>query len=210
MKIRLHLPLLLIALASICWGASPDPAAMLEKSAKFVRSAQTISVSFDLKQNYSTGDSLLQQGELLLGDGEKFRLVLPNYHFTSDGETLWEYRPSVKQVLAKPLAEMGSGFHPSKMLFQYLECKALSAQEEKLNGARAIRLHLDPQGKLASLKELEVWLHPATAAPLQLRAVDASGNRSLYRFKNMKVNRPLAKNAFTFQLPDGVELLDLR
>lgn len=195
---------------ALAWGAPPDPSASLERSAQFVRGAKNIAVEFELQQNYTTGDSLRQKGELLLGAGERFRLKLPGLEYYSDGKTLWEYRPGAKQVLARPLAEMASGFHPSKMLFQYLECSAVSAVEERVAGKKLIRLSLNPLGKLASLKELDVWLDPSNWAPVQLRALDASGNRSRYIFTKMKVNSALQPSDFQFATPLGVELLDLR
>ena len=199
---------LVLLLAGICAAVEPEEA--LAGSARFVRGAGAVSVSFELEQADSTGATSSQKGTLLLGDAVRFRLKMPGMTLISDGKTYWEHREASKQVLVRNVSDLPAGFQPAKMLFQYLECRPLSATTTKEKKGELVRLELDPTGRMGNLAELTVWLKPKTWAPARIRAKDLSGNVATYELTSLKTGAKTSPSDFVYAKTEGVDEIDMR
>lgn len=183
----------------------------LRKSAAFFREAKAISLNFRVRIHYEvTGEQASHEGDLLVGQGDRFRLRIPGQQHFSDGVNLWQFNETQKQVLLKSLLDLEGAFHPSEILFKYLKCKPLALEREVVNGKNLLHLKLDPKGHITSLTQMSVWLDPANHSPVRMKTVDITGNQSFYEIFRLQRNPPVNENDFTFRIPPGVDELDMR
>lgn len=204
-----RLAIIYLASAFALWAGPAEEA--LNKSAAYFNSAKILSLDFQVKVKYQvSGEESRQNGSLLVGQGDKFRLVLPGQKVQSDGVTLWQFNESQKQVLIKSLLDLESAFHPSEVLFKYLKCKPISIEKKDIDGQATYRLLLDPTNYIRSFTAMEVWLKTTDHSPVRLKTVDVSGNISWYEITNLRRDPPVKESDFVFVLPAGVEEIDMR
>lgn len=195
-------------------GASVHAApadSLLRQSAKFFAGSKGLSLDFEVNVRYAaTGENGLQKGSLLVGERNRFRLLVTGMQFYSDGVNLWQYNPAQKQVMVKLLSDLESQFHPSEILFKYLNCKAKTVREEQWKGRAVHVLTLDPARYKGQFQAMEVWLDPKNMAPLRLQTVDNLGNLSWYTVSNLKRIANPSETDFVFVAPKGVDEIDMR
>lgn len=188
-----------------------DAKSVLQKSSEFFDRADYIYIDFSVKTHYDvTDETNVSDGDLLVGDGDEFRLRVPGLEYYSDGVNLWQVNIASKQVLAKSLLDLDGGLHPSELLFRYLRCKPLSVKKDKLDGQDVYVLQLDPTGEIKIATTMEVWLDATDYSPVRLKTTDVSGNTSWYTIKDLKTNLQVKAADFVYKAPKGVEVIDMR
>jgi chaperone LolA len=75
---------------------------------------------------------------------------------------------------------------------------------------RAHIVQLTPRSKEADFVRAKVWIDPATGSLLQFEAVEPNGLTRLVRITSFTPNAPVRSNAFTFAVPKGVKVVDIR
>ena len=129
----------------------------------------------------------------------------------SDGATLWLFDPGANEVQRLPVQQgylAGAGL-------QFLLGEGQLSEEFEI---RAVEC--DPGSAESALLEL-LPKAPASYERLLLRAgfdsgeveettvVDLFGNRTRIAFRELKLNQDLPAETFTFEVPPGVEVIDL-
>jgi len=79
-----------------------------------------------------------------------------------------------------------------------------------VSGKRAHIVQLTPKSKEADFLRAKVWIDPTTGALLQFEAVEPSGLTRLVRITTFTPNAPVRANAFTFTVPAGVKVVDVK
>lgn len=183
----------------------------LAKSQAWFKSGKAWSLDFQVQIFYSESpDIVSQKGSLLVADADRFRLKVAGIEFVSDGESLWQYNPEQKQVLIKAVEDLSSAFHPSEMLFKYLNCKAKELKEGEFNKQKLWVLKLDASKYAGQFDQMEVWLSQKDFSPVRLFTVDPSGNSSWYNIINLKVVKKVSPDDFKFKSRKDVDEIDMR
>ncbi len=183
----------------------------LAKSQAWFKSGKAWSLDFQVQVFYSESpDIVSQKGSLLVADADRFRLKVAGIEFVSDGESLWQYNPEQKQVLIKAVEDLSSAFHPSEMLFKYLNCKAKELKEGEFNKQKLWVLKLDASKYAGQFDQMEVWLSQKDFSPVRLFTVDPSGNSSWYNIINLKVVKKVSPDDFKFKSRKDVDEIDMR
>lgn len=194
---------------ALCFAISADEA--LKKSKAWFGTSK--SWSFDFKMVTYLADSPssgTQSGNMLVSEGNKFKLTIPGITFISDGVNFWQWNVEQKQVLIKLVEDLESSMHPSELLFKYLNCKALSIKEDVYKGTKVYVLKLSPKEYGGQFVEMEVWLNAKDFSPVRLFVVDDVGNSSWYDVSNLKVLKNLTDKDFKFQSAKGIDEIDMR
>lgn len=183
----------------------------MEKSKVWFKSSKAWSFKFRA-ESFLAGEpsSNIQKGDLLVGEGNRFRLSIPGITFISDGESLWQWNIEQKQVLIKAVADLESSLHPSELLFKYLNCKALSLKEESWKSKKVYVLKLSPDQYADQFAEMEVWLSDKDFSPVRLYTVDVMGNSTWYDVSEWKTLKNVDKEKFKFKSSPGVDEIDMR
>lgn len=186
-------------------------AEVMQKSKDWFKSSNSWSFKFRAETFLSDSPtSGVQKGDLLVGDGNKFRLSIPGITFISDGESLWQWNIEQKQVLIKAVADLESSLHPSELLFKYLNCKALEMKDGSWKGKDVYVLKLSPEQYKDQFVEMEVWLSKKDFSPVRLFTIDVMGNSTWYDVSQWKVEKNVQLDRFKFTTPKGIDEIDMR
>ena len=125
----------------------------------------------------------------------------------SDGKTLWLYDTELAQVTVKKLTQALPAT-PASILFGDNDfTKDFTVTEVKtndgLNWIRAI-----PKDNASSFAEVRIAFKSQLPQIMILK--DNFGQETHLRFDDVKTNAKLQKSAFTFKIPDGVDVLEDR
>ena len=69
---------------------------------------------------------------------------------------------------------------------------------------------LTPKSKDAAFVRAKVWIEPTTGSLLQFEAVEQNGLTRLVRITNFSPNAAVNAKAFTFTVPRGVKIVDMK
>ncbi len=165
--------------------------------------------------NASLGDDAPSQGDVQLAKPGKMRWSYESPSpslVVSDGETLWIFDPVAQEVQRMPVSE---GFLVGAALeFMLGDGKLVEAFE-----IRGIRCEKDASGvvvlelvprELASYERMQIGVRSDTGAIVDTRLVDLFGNQTEIFFEDMKTNLALPASRFVFEVPEGVEIIDLQ
>jgi len=211
MKIR-SLVIALIVLGTFAvetFAVTADEA--LKGSKEWFKSGKAWNLEFQVQVFYADSpDIVSQKGTLLVADADRFRLNVAGIEFVSDGESLWQYNPEQNQVLIKAVEDLSSAFHPSEMLFKYLECKAKELKEAEYNKQKLWVLKLDASKYAGQFNQMEVWLSKKDYSPVRLFTVDPAGNSSWYNILKLNVVKKVSADDFKFKPGKDVDEIDMR
>ena len=183
----------------------------LAKSQAWFKSGKAWNLDFQVQVFYSDSpDIVSQKGSLLVADADRFKLQVAGIEFTSDGESLWQYNPEQNQVLIKAVEDLSSAFHPSEMLFKYLNCKAKELKEGEFNKQKLWVLKLDASKYAGQFDQMEVWLSKKDFSPVRLFTVDPAGNSSWYNILKLNVVKKVSPDDFKFKPGKNVDEIDMR
>lgn len=176
----------------------------LEVLAQRHREAAAFSLSFESRAIGADGNPMpAAKGTLVAADSGRFRLRYAQGTIVSDGKTLWQYFPSTDQVVLRAATESGTA---GGVLLRFLQARAVKA--EKKGGA--FRLVLDPASVGENLDSLILTLSPDAATVRSVETQDPAGNRVVYRITSLRYDARPGRGTFTFRIPAGVEVVDMR
>lgn len=129
----------------------------------------------------------------------------------ANGEALWVYLPSTAkgQVMKLP-RQVGGAFDVVARLLANPGDKnqVRVVPEADMVGGERVRLYaLTPRAEGAPFQSAKVWVG-ADALVRQIEIEEPGGLRRRLRFTNMRLGVALPKNAFVFDVPPGVRIVD--
>jgi outer membrane lipoprotein carrier protein len=71
-------------------------------------------------------------------------------------------------------------------------------------------VELTPKSKDADFVRAKVWIDPANGSLLQFEAVEPNGLKRLVTIISFTPNAPVSASAFTFTVPSGVRIVDIK
>ena len=152
----------------------------------------------------------LASGTLWVKKPVQFRLELEHQTTVSDGKTLWTYVPSNNQVLVDAADTTGGSMRPDQLFLTYFQdAEATLCGSEQVAGLDCYHLRLQPAEETA-VASLQVWVDKDSWLARRLTFTDQGGLITHYRFTEMQINPGLADSLFVFQVPDTVEVIDMR
>ncbi len=180
----------------------------MQEAAAFYKASGEMTIHFTAKSYWSATENWQSQnGSLFLGAKHAFRLETKGLVIVSDGQTMWKYNTAHEQVTIQDASAGLGSMHPSKVLFEFLNCEPISVQTQ---GKKNIVLTLHPSGGLKNFDSLSVVLSVKSKQPKEIFTTDAAENRWHYILNKMKTNVRHKKALFTFTPPKSAEVVDLR
>jgi outer membrane lipoprotein-sorting protein len=178
--------------------------AALETLAQKHRSAAAVSLAFESRAMGADGSLMpAVKGTMVMADSGRFRLRHAQGTVVSDGTTLWQHFPSTRQVVIRPGAEAGGA---GGVLLRFLQARAVKADRV----AGALRIVLDPASVGETLDSLVLTLSPDAATVRRVETQDPGGNRVEYTLTSLRYDARPGSAAFTFKIPAGAEVIDMR
>lgn len=165
-------------------------------------SLQDFSVDFSQEIN----GKIVMTGKLSYKKENQLRLEFKNLMIISDGTTNWNYNKKEKKVIISSYDEADASlFSPKKFVFDYPDqCKVKEIKEEGKTF-----LFLTPGSSEIDFKQAKVY--PTTDNTLEKVVVTGNdGSILTFHFSNFRRNQNFDKEKFSFQIPQGTKIIDLR
>ena len=208
-----HIVILTLGLAIAAIAADGDK--VLKDIKARYNGSEAWRIGFQHECNWALeGEHTRTRGRLLLHQ-KAFRVDLAGQHLLSDGKTLWRWHDEGGQVLVETLGQSADVVLPQQLLVELDQLfKAGTAQAPEQN-KRIVPLIPRGDSQFMENVVLEATRSQGSWQLEELHYKDIQGNEHTYRLLNRqgwsRASLPdsLSK-AFTFKLPAGFELIDLR
>lgn len=199
-------------------SAQQDPKAqeILKKLSDFARSSDVIYVRYDYAfKNVQTKENFSANGEAWIKK-DKFKIFVSqkNAEIYYDGEVMWTYIPSIKEVnISVPDTSSNEFFinNPAE-LFTYYEKEYKTRYLGDVNGTNACRVDLYPVDLKKPYYRIRLTIDKTTSQLTEAEAAGKNGETYLVKLKEVRSEKNLPDSFFTFDRrkhPD-VEVIDLR
>ncbi|MBF0431690.1 MAG: outer membrane lipoprotein carrier protein LolA [Fibrobacteria bacterium] len=181
----------------------------MKKAVSYFEESGSMKIDFTADMYWSaTEEWRSSKGKIWFSGESKYRVFMPELEIVSNGTKLWKYSKENKQVVEEVLDGNSWNTHPSRILFEFLKCEALSHKLIKEKRQEFIEIVLIPAKGLKHYSSLIVLLNPQTGEPKKIHTVDEAENESVYTISKIKRHVKFKKKQFEFVPPKGVEVID--
>jgi len=190
---------------------SPEAAALASQ----IRARYGETTTFSAHFNQHTSSAFLDSDERYAGrlvlKGDKYRVETGGQTIVSDGESLWIHNIAERQVLLSSAEDDSDDFSLTSFLNEFDAAYAMALlPDTTIQGQRLHTLRLTPTDPFATFQTVTMWTRPADAAIVHLRVIDQSDVNMRFVLSDIDFPVNLPDSTFRFEVPEGVELVDLR
>ena len=205
---RLYRLLLLAALSVSCLTAQAEDAAAVQRLTQLLDQAQTLTARFSQLTLDGSGTQLQETaGELALKRPGLFRWHTDEpmeQLLVSNGEKVWLYDPDLEQVTIQALDQRLT--HTPALLLsgdvsQIQDNFDITFKE----GGNVVDFILKPKSKDTLFDSLRLSFRAGVLNDMQL--IDSIGQRTNILFLAVKMNEPVDDAQFTFEVPEGADVI---
>jgi len=204
--------LILLSAPSVPLRADDSAQELLEKVRR--KYDAIIDAQLEFSQRVTFGVSKIEQktsGTLFLRKENKYRLELSGQTIVTDGKTVWSYSASNNQVLIDNFKMDERSITPERILAGAPgDFSASVLSHEKLGKTDVVVLKLIPKDEGSIIKSLKLAVDESTWYIKKVELVDVNGKETEYQVNELHVNVGLPDSRFTYEIPQGVEVVDLR
>jgi outer membrane lipoprotein carrier protein len=207
----------LLASLALCLAAGPAHAGdsaeeVLERVHKKYDRLEDAEVRFSQKVKFA--HATLEQelsGTLQFKKTNKYRVEFEGQLVITDGTTVWSYSQQNNQVLIDRFKLDEKSLSPERILTAAPEdFSATLIGREKAAHGDAIVLKLIPRDSTALLKSMKLWIYDSDWLIHRVEMVDQHGKETAYQVISFKTNTGIPDSRFVYQVPAGVDVVDLR
>jgi len=133
--------------------------------------------------------------QILLIDKGKLQLYTPKLKQVQE-TSLGAHSRAVEQFMA-----LGFGQSSEELKQNY---QVSLAGEENIDGRKTAMIDLVPKTPVGGIKSIRMWMDEQKGISVQVKATEVSGDYTLFKYSNIKLNAPLSPSVFDLQLPKDV------
>ena len=150
------------------------------------------------------------KGKLFIKNPDRFRIETPLQTIVTDGQYIWIYSEANKQVTKSKLDREGGVLLPYRYLSNFRdEYKARLGKDEQVRNSWCYKLMLTPEDENSFISKMIVWVNKEDSLTSKLRYWDLGDNEITFLFENIRINSQIDDSRFIFEIPPGIEFLDL-
>ncbi len=155
------------------------------------------------------GETQTTVGRIHLAGRDSVRIETGDVTIVSDGRTIWQYTPAQKQVIIDRVDPAREVVTPGQLFSAYTDdVNATWLREERLGRLRMAVLRLERLTQ-ADPRVIDVWVDTRDLLVVRLEYRDGAGNNHRYVLDEVTVTVQ-DPTLFTFPIPEGVTVVDLR
>ena len=158
----------------------------------------------------SAGKTMKASGKVAFKKPGKMRWTLTegvSQVIVADGKTLWFYEPDEQQVLKAPFQNAFRSSTPISFLTGVGRLKSDFDVKVEDGGGGPLRLRLQPRGD-SDLGALILTVDPTSYDIVGAEVTDPIGNITKLQFSDLHRNVGLSDDAFHFEAPPGVDVVE--
>lgn len=151
-------------------------------------------------------------GTIWISQNDQFRLETEDQTMVSDGKNFWRYNKLENQVLIDYAKKSQQDVFLNNFLFKIDEVYySQIAGEMKIDNKKVYEIKLTPKKPDESFfNYVKVWLYDKSWELEKVLYVDFNENEVEYLIEKMELNPAVTGNVFNFEIPEGMETVDLR
>lgn len=151
-------------------------------------------------------------GTIWISQNDQFRLETEDQTMVSDGKNFWRYNKLENQVLIDYAKKSQQDVFLNNFLFKIDEVYySQITGEMKIDNKKVFEIKLTPKKPDESFfNYVKVWLYDKSWELEKVLYVDFNENEVEYLIEKMALNPAVTGNVFNFEIPEGVETVDLR
>jgi len=154
----------------------------------------------------STGNGNINNGKFFYKADNKFRIEVKSRIIVSDGESTWTYTKKNNQVVISSSDDELNSFSIRDYLYEYPKQCTVNTYENE-DGSHTIILK--PQTTGLEFKEVRLVINTNNLIQ-QIELYDLMNNNYKVILENKKLNQKIDDKLFTFEIPEGTRVIDLR
>ncbi len=198
--------MVLLCIPSLSAVASEDVA--VQRLTQLLSQAQTITARFSQLTLDGSGTQLQETaGELALKRPGLFRWHTDEpmeQLLVSNGEKVWLYDPDLEQVTIQTLDQRLT-HTPALLLSGDVSKISENFEISHKEGGSVVDFILKPKAKDSLFDSLRLSFRGGVLNDMQL--IDSIGQRTNILFLNVQMNQPLADSQFSFEIPEGADVI---
>lgn len=196
----------LTTLVAPAFAHAADPATVIASVEKRYATVESIQADFTQVTTSELYGSSTTKGSMVLQRPSKMRWDFEDgKQYVTDGATMWIKNPAEKQVMQ--MTDIGAATSSADSLLQSLDkVSEIFVVEVLEDTASTKRLKLVPKQGSDTLKEIELALDGDLVLQ-KVGILDAFESRTELTFQGVKLGADVKAGTFTFQVPEGYELL---
>lgn len=150
-------------------------------------------------------------GTLQFKKTNRYRVEFEGQMVITDGETVWSYSQANNQVLIDRFKLDERSLSPERILTAAPEdfSATLIGREKTVHG-EAIVLKLVPRDASTVVKSMKLWVYESDWLIHRVEILDQHGKETSYQVSSFKTNIGIPDSRFVYQVPAGVDVVDLR
>ena len=208
---RIKIIMIILSLIFTAWAQSIDD--IVEEIQERYEDLQNLSAEFVQSEYFKlTGSKNETRGKIYVKNGVKYRLETEDRTIVTDGESVWTYSLFNNQVLVDRAKKNDGSLLPRDLLFKYpREYYASLLDEVVYNDEDHYIVKLDPKEETHGyVKTMKIWVNCDSYLISKIEYTDFNDNTSTFAIQKIDIEKILPDSFFNFQVPEGVEVVDLR
>ncbi len=150
-------------------------------------------------------------GTLEFKKEHKYRIELEDQTIVTDGQTVWSYSRSAQQVLIDRFSPDERTLSPERILTAAPKDFAATLIGKETQGKHDLYvLKLTPKTEQNVVKSMKLWVDDDEWLTRKVELLDWNGTETTYTVSDIRMNAGLDDARFTFEIPQGVNVVDLR
>ncbi len=189
----------------------PDLVKLMERVEQSLNNLVTLSCDFEHIQYVKEADyTRSYSGKMKIKPPYLYRVEMHGKTIYIDGEAVYVFFPKNNQVQINTFVKGDESLPTPHSIYERYarNSGALYEGTDTINVRKAHRVELtipdNPGGKVL------VWLDDALAFPVKSVEESPEGDITTYILSNVELNEAIPDSVFTFEIPDGVEIIDMR
>ena len=151
------------------------------------------------------------EGTLQLKKENKYRVEMRDQTIVTDGETVWSYSDVTKQVIIDRFSVNERTFSPERLLTAApSDFEAVVLGRERLGKIPTVVLKLTPRQDNSLIRSLKIWVGENDWLIRKVEMEEIGRKLTTYTVSDLEIDPGLPDARFTFEVPEGAEIVDLR
>jgi len=195
-------------------NSDPEAKKILDGVSSKFKSYKGVQANFTLAVEDGKGKSQGTKKGVVYMKGSKYRVTITGQEIFCDGNNVWTYDKSAKEVTISKFDPSVNTITPQKLFTNFYDKDFLYKLngEKKVAGKSLVEIEMTPVDKTKNFHKVYVYVDKKAQTIYSTKVLDKSGNKYTYTVTSMKPNASISDAQFIFDKKKypGVEEVDLR
>ncbi len=186
---------------------------LLQKAAAKIKAYDSMEIDFSYVMENTEMDITERMSGKIFSKGDKYRMILGENVFISDGTTAWNYIDDLYEIQINHIENTEGGLTPTALIEDFeTEYRGKFIKQENHEGKSVDIIDLVPQTPQSFFK-YRLALDANDHSIVYTIAYDRHGGTYTYNIENLKPNTSIPDSRFVFNrsdFPENAEVIDLR